>query len=981
MADTTEINVNRAYQNAWIVYINGLEVPVSSVSVSYGVWQIPQAEIVMIPDPVLQRLGREDRITVQIFYCDQWLKPSKPEFRLLFDGEIIGWSYVNVQRGRSISFTAVDYIQIFTQLFFFFMSNIDDLAIGAVNSIASVNADVGVQTAGFAPLYPYSLFAQGLLPTSTQSVTNADGTTTAENVGQIITRPIDYVYNVVRGLAIVPNDRCAVPAANFFRPWAQRTVFDKRFIALPRLESAQPGKGIFPILRAVQANYAVDAVAGFSSQVGSSGSIWNMFEQVLSSLMMEIAMIPTASAVQINTETLDILGPATKTESGKAVGLANYFTKPQFLFGLPPSCNVFFPSQVQQFGYQENYATQPTRMYFNDSSWINYLGIQNATAGLQHAVRTAISVAHPEEVHEALRRGLVNGGAENTKNVLVYPEEFFRGPVIDRREMPRWFLFLQKARDAHDEQARANVALASDKDAAIEDRIQAARHVLPGDEPMSLFRLYAAYEYAKERYSRRNAGLSMVFNPYPVPGFPCAVFDRRSTQVDVVGYIMNVRHVLSSRQMMTDVSVSYARTLQESFAIVRKQIELENAVGASNRAAVEAQISSGLTGAERMAASTEMRPHGLLAMGPAEPLSEIRDVIQSFAKAEEFYGELFYRGIAAESTGITPNQTSADVARDSETPDNASHPPDAPYAAQDTRIDTFLKNKKASFYYPDIIQVLSEKDKKASEVMLGGIEQQAVIKLVAIVDKMRVGEAKPEEIEAVSTALSLTTPIVQQDTDPNKFDFSIDVQLNVLEAELESAVLQTNLSGDVGIVPHPKSARLFESYQDAMHYNARPICTLDEYIAFLHDQASVSGRVGPAATLASGAFNGRSERVFPAPYYKRIRKYRAGPPAIVPVGNITNSPYVTGPSGNYVIQGSAVAQDSGPPPANQSLSDPAQSSAADTTNQSGPTDTLTGPPPKPIDSIPADFPQTSRDWDTILEEYRANVLSRLSPGT
>ena len=52
------------------VYINGIEVPAKSVSLRYGVWQIPEMQIDMVADPVITRLGAEDRVQVAVFYLD-----------------------------------------------------------------------------------------------------------------------------------------------------------------------------------------------------------------------------------------------------------------------------------------------------------------------------------------------------------------------------------------------------------------------------------------------------------------------------------------------------------------------------------------------------------------------------------------------------------------------------------------------------------------------------------------------------------------------------------------------------------------------------------------------------------------------------------------------------------------------------------------------------------------------------------------------
>ena len=941
--DNANVNVNRAYQNAWIVYINGLEIPVSSVSVSYGVWQIPQAEIVMIPDATLQRLGAEDRVTVQVFYCDHWLRPEKPEFRLLFDGEIIGWSYVNVQRGRSMSFTAVDYIQVFTQLFFFFMSSVDDLATGALNETIGVTPN-GVNTAGLGVLFPYSLFAQGLIPAPGNKET------------PLITRPIQYVTNIITGLTENLDHR-SVPAANFFAPWVKRTGFDKRFVALPYLEVGDTGgAGIFPILRAVDAGWAVEAVAGLTSNIGTAGSIWQVFEQVLSTLMMELAMLPTPASVTVDAD-LTILGAGpSKPTAGVRNHLTSNFVKPQFLFGLPPTCNVFFPSQITQFGYQENYATQPTRMYVNDESWTSYLGINqsNSTDALNALTKAAIAVAHPEEVHLAMRASLENPKL-NGKNVLVYPEEFFRGPVVDRRTMPKWFLFLNKAQNPENAD---KVAVVRDAEASEAERLAKAREILPGDSERNLYRKFAAYEYMKERYSRRTAGVNMAFNPYPIPGFPCAIFDRRSTKVDMFGYIMNVRHVLGSRAMQTDISMSYGRTFQEAFGLLRKSIDLENAVINRNRAEVNRTINETGQGPGSVNVATNMERVGPIAVGPAEPLREIRDTIQNFDRAENFYKSLLYRQKPKSADEISIEQQHALLVRIADEQEGIIIPSIQAPTASASDVQTYLNTKDASFQYHKIIQIQPPTG-DAQNIQLSGIDASTRLTLINIIEKMRTGTATEAELSTIRTSQS-NPDLVQQSSTVGLIsaaDPAITQRLNLLEESIQNSVTTTNLSENVDIVPKDAASLLFESFEASMIYNARPICTLDEYITFLGAEADPNymlSKVEPGQSLTLD-----STRAFPAVYYTRIRKYRAGPPPILANSNMSNATVMTGADGLYIVDLSA----------DINLDVRAANVAA------------TGAPTTSVQSVPDDFPQTASNWDVILEEYRKNVLTREGPGT
>lgn len=1158
---TSQYNNDRAYSNSWLVYINGLQVPAAGASVTHGVWQIPEAQIQLVPDNTALRIGAEDRVQVQIFYCDQWYR-SPPEFCLAFDGEIVAWGFVSTTGARSISYACVDYIQILTQLFFFFMGSFDDIAVGVSGQQIGVGGTT-VDLAGYGALYPYSLFSQGL----------ADpGDSTANNA--VISRPIDFAYNIVRSMIKAQNPNRTVPAANFFAPWCKRTNFHKRWIALPFLDQDPAGNthvGVFPILRAVQSQQALSAVARMAASNGTAGSMWDMLADILKTMMMEVAMIPSPAAVKSDFVTLLPKGP-TERELG-AKFLTNYFVKPQLFFGLPPACNVFFPPQINAYSYNENYITQPTRMYFNEEAILSFLNNNSSqqTGALQGLAQDALTTGFPEEVDTAMR-AVAQGASSNGKNLLVYPEEFFKGPVIDRRTMPRWFVFLQEAGqttpdsangggdtsssddstaadgtensvqspgadyEIRDIEARADLFGASDAvldvrdasftqafrgvqlpawgqivDGSTRDRLRntqprpvgtveppAAFPIIPasagriagngsagsffasranrgtgsprlhagidifgargaqvvsatggrviqvttyngaagtrrtddaqgnsvwikdtaggrhrymhldtiaagiavgatvqpgmligtmgnsgdgagrarfpvhlhydvtssggyrlnftsklrdlregrqatttttrqqptttppepepsstralqnpltseanaGDTTRRLFNLYAAYEYYKERYSRRQGSVSMAFNPYPVAGFPCAVFDRRTTAVDTIGYVMSVRHSFSPQGWSTDVAFSHGRTLQEMFDLMRRtaaleasrlslrQAELLGAVVA--RAAAGPGDSEARTTAEATLARIGT-PVGRIATAPAEPLEEVRNVIQDFETADEFYKAVFYQGhapgadaISAEQQARLQNQAeglqvSVETARDIEARGAAA----LADAAQPTRVTgltsttsaSFLPlEKRAVFYYPEIIELASATGERMG-ITVEGTNSRTRSEMLRVIDKIRAGTATEEELQFFTAA---TTYTVDQPTAGQQPSEQLTSLLNSLELQQRAQPATTNVRGDMTIVPRPAAAPLFSSYPAAMQYNGRPVCTLDEYVDFLGDDGIREGAVTPSVTSAN-----RDPQIHPAHFYTRIRRFRPGPPEARPSSNTTATDTVT----------------------------------------------------------------------------------------
>jgi hypothetical protein len=192
------------HRASWLVYLNGIEIPCPEVNIRYGVWQVPEATLNFPPHRLLERLGAEDRVDVVIFYLDEFLEPTKPTFRLLFEGEILGWSYQNTAAGRMMSFTAVADISIYTQLYTFFMNTVE----ATVRFHTNPTANVATPQANL--FYPSALFYKGLL--------RVDDKTAEGKASKMIERPYEILENVLKGMTgnVPPEYRtilCAVVPA------------------------------------------------------------------------------------------------------------------------------------------------------------------------------------------------------------------------------------------------------------------------------------------------------------------------------------------------------------------------------------------------------------------------------------------------------------------------------------------------------------------------------------------------------------------------------------------------------------------------------------------------------------------------------------------------------------------------------------------------------------------------------------------------
>ena len=818
--------VGLPHKGAWLVYLNGIEVPCSSVSVNYGVGMIPEASLSFPPHRLLHRLGAEDRIEAVVFYLDDLATPTKPEFRLLFEGELIGWSYTSSSSGRQMTFNAVADISVFTQLYFFFLNNVD-----AITSFIAQKSDVaGVAQAG--AVYPFSLFKKGLIFNTAPSATDQPPTD--------ITRPFEILYNVVRGMldSNISSNLRAVPAVNFFARWARKRNFVNRFAALPIFEDnvVDTDKGVFPIFKAAQATTAMEAMQkNLSQTIGNAGSLWEVLQEVFGHVLFEVAMLPTAPCARVRLSDGTIVGPGVVSPpqdkelqsklkaKGEAVSsivdpkepvrLINYFVKPQMFFGIAPTCNVMFPSMISNYSYSESYVAQPTRTYVNDQ-FIGGILPQNVMT------TAALTFGFPDEVGAVLKskmgdpQAAANAAAlaagkpasvitqtrnisKSGKNMLVFPEEFFKGPVVHRMPVPPWFTYLKNMEPP----TSSNVSTQPSPEDIEESRSLGV-----------LMASYVEWEHFRSRYEKRGGAVNMAWNPYVVPGFPCVIFDQKASAFHTVGYLNNVQQHLSRDGMSTAVNYTMSRTVPEMLELLQADL-IRN-------------------------------PGKIFGSSPLEPVEPVRDVIQDFTKAEQFYNALFFLRVPME------------------------------------------KGKKASFDFREVIGYAKED---------GGVEP---ITLTAVT-------AESSTVGGVNNVSSTTTSV-------------------------------TNLVGDRAVVPLPGFDPVFNQYDTAMRYIARPICSITDYVSFLHGGAplqdlltsdtDVDGVVTKPQVVAG------DKRFGDVVYFKRIKRLIQGP----------------GPR---------------PSPAEMGVTVDGKNSAEYDGNPSGLVSTA----------------QTRADWDTALEAYRSEMYSRKGP--
>jgi hypothetical protein len=678
---TTE--VKRIHLTSGVVYIAGYECPVNDISVSFGAGVIPTATLTLPASTELVKFGEEDRVPVAIFYLDNWYTDDgknvvKPTMRLLFDGEIKGWSIMQTTGGDMITFTCIANVNMMNNMYANFL-------IGANSAQDTINLDnfstsTGIVSGSFRT-FPVILLNQGLFIGKDQP----------------IERPFDFIANMLLAIKIggYPNDKAitdagaytkdfkakinanaatprigpnafssfitgTVPSAvmGFFVMYNHRTKFDKRWIATPleRFISTGNSSGVndssvykqiadprFAVIREDILNRAQKRA--LESLFGSGDSFMKLLLTYYSLNAYEIMMLPTAPYVVVGLPATAGGGAGSALSAGIPVNgsfsstttearLGNYISKPVSPFALPPECNIIFPCMANQTQYMESYDTQATRTV-TGNPFLDIAALSGVHPSDDKAAKAATTIAWPYD----LFRLAVNKTGLEFSSALLYPEEYFKGPVLNNATIPSWYVYLQEGAGDQD---KDNTKTRADQNKSAANQKPVAKPVLPNagstaeqttdyatqvnrklfltpSARQELYLKYAKYSHYEARFSQRQGSHDLLFNPYLLPCYPFIRFDTGPAQLHMQGQVVQVTHRLSATAgSSTSVGYAYGRTFKETAEIV---------------------IASYLDQLANFASS----PEGFYNTGPVEPVIEVAQQLQQTSKAAAYYKQTYYQ--------------------------------------------------------------------------------------------------------------------------------------------------------------------------------------------------------------------------------------------------------------------------------------------------------------------------------------------------
>lgn len=904
--------INSGTRIEYLVYIAGIKVPCSAVSVTCSDGGTMNATVSLPPNETILNLGMGDRTQVAIFYLDSWKYKENPTWCLLAEGYISGFQYTNSVTSKSMTFSVSSNFNILNSMYLEFLGGGESSSgkVGKPNNVVpneitfkgkfpgqlfTVGLDNKNQIRA-----PYELIQNIFLATTgeykdkdtVKSASKLDISEEIERIQSLVKlnyeeklssmtdlekssyekqekERLQKELSTVKNAKTVNSDNIVdlqkeivrlevekilkdrnlnarTPVASgFFYRFFTLTRLQKHILASPMLEGLiyttkdkekepKMPSGVFPMLRTSRGSQYVKALAGQSGfKSGENGSakalLTNLFS-IFSYNITEIASPPIFSTDDRG------LANGKYSEQGDSNTIGSFISKPSSYFTVPPACNVIFPSMRLTLSNGVSYEGMPTRVYFQKTSQGRKLNLDNKVGdGYSHMDSR---VGYPASI---ARHAIDSSKApRNELEVLVFPEEYYSGPKTVYKEinpMLHEIDKIEKASRLKDETERIATStlsqldtgsLRADHQAFAKEAFTKAKS--KGQNNYDLYLKQAQIEYETMRAGSTSCTVAMVFNPYIVPGFSCIVADQENIGGHLIGHVSSVSHNITAYNSSTSVELTAVRSLKS----VIRSILLDG---------------------------------GKYDMSPLEPISEVRAILQKIEAANFYYAHLLYRD-------------SNDKFQDSKEL-NKLFSKVAEHRAKIVKLESELekleiksKDSNSELKNKLLVDLIDENNKLNSlldeQTTATTVNSQAKIKaacdyrkIFSFVKKNKGQDYTEKDLIPIDTGRLLRD--YTQTTD----DVDITSRVDVLNSFNELKIVYN------GYIPKI----LANSYDAAMEYVSRPVCTLEQYIDF-YKNSQVTGVTKFTGGRGRGIRVGKKyldDKEGHATHYSIIREFVGGP--------------------------------------------------------------------------------------------------------
>ena len=519
--------------------MEGIYVPNGFVrlSCSGGRNQPANCQLEMVPTNTIRHIM--PGTWIHIFVTDPWDQDAKgdlSDFKLLFEGVVIGRGFTRQDDGRNFTIRCASPEVYWAQAKQYWMNT--------GNANGDIVDQLVIQTSG-----GYGRFGK-VSTTGTFGYMISRLAFSKKNQEQAEERFIDTLVSVLDDIGNV-------------NPYY--TNARNRFRITDRIVRAPAGK----TEKLFQLAFLSDFLDGISGRQSGQTNLVDVVNQLLTPIMHEWISILAPSYIETrifdrdvfgnikrNRKTVKRRGPRGRTkvelldfEPAIDKIVASVMFKPHVYTIDPPSFNTLFPNMYDQMSYEEDFLGETTRLSMRPQlPLINNKLTQAMLIQRPAELEVFTSLVQDPKRKTSKKRtpdGKYADGAGQAPTFTEYDwttnEERVRGIV---------FNFMNLA------PAPSTLTLAGPGEKQPDGERK-------GGIPKYLQNV-ASYEYYKSKFMARQSSLQGPFNMRPVPGFPITILDDSEARLNLIAYLDNIQHDIDAAgSAMTRYTISYPRILGE----------------------------------------------------------------------------------------------------------------------------------------------------------------------------------------------------------------------------------------------------------------------------------------------------------------------------------------------------------------------------------------------------------------------------------
>ncbi len=488
------------------MYIEGIEVPFVQIQINATANQPSQAQIAMVPTDSIYNI--RPRSLVHIFFFDDYVGPEpfgksqdSPVWRLLWEGEVVGFGFTKSPSGRSFTLRCADLSNYWASCKQYFLGGGDLGWSGAERTLFIGSKSVKLNILNEITAFYQKFFSKKAGETKSKTFPEA-----LACMMQSFTE--DLIYWETLNNRIRLSNKVVVLQDDNVEKLLKVQAFEK-------------------VIRGMHGN--------MGGRVSLLDFLNNLKQLIYYNHVPIVAppFLPVDSEITSTNQCLPrdpkenpILNQLSSTDLSTGQGtLTSFLFKPNVYMSLPPRCNVLFPDSISSITFNRNFMSEPTRIrMIADHAVFNgqiFQAIFVAPSELVDNLK-ALTLLNNQLIGKVMTKSEREKSKEsglfqqNTKNgeipYLMTEEEYEKGIV---------------PLDVNLSFAKYST-LAGDKD---------------NEELFNSMTQVAEYHLQIARSTARSLSVSMEFNPWIVVNFPCAVFDRSRSYF---ANVANISHMIDA---------------------------------------------------------------------------------------------------------------------------------------------------------------------------------------------------------------------------------------------------------------------------------------------------------------------------------------------------------------------------------------------------------------------------------------------------